>query len=112
VAAGGPIVGVRSRSKKKSILVFAGKEHYDEWRFTIDLILQGARPPQLPAPGQVPPPTAPGAGLQLSTRWIGRPLPFTSTGMLPQPGDPMPGSNPNPNPNPPPSHGSKPRGGL
>jgi type II secretory pathway pseudopilin PulG len=111
VTVGGPIVGVRSRSKKKSVLVFAGKEHYDEWRFTIDLMLQGARPAQPPAPGQVPPPTAPGAGLQLSTRWIGRPLPFTSTGILPQPGDMMPGGSSNP-PNPTPPSGRRPPGGL
>jgi type II secretory pathway pseudopilin PulG len=85
----GPITGVRSRSSKKSILVFAGKERYDEWRFTIDLVLQGR-----PAPGQNPAPGAPGAGLQLSTRWIGRPLPSSlQAGNLPQPGDPLPGGN-------------------
>jgi type II secretory pathway pseudopilin PulG len=85
----GPITGVRSRSSKKSILVFAGKERYDEWRFTIDMVLQGR-----PAPGQNPAPGAPGAGLQLSTRWIGRPLPSSlQAGNLPQPGDPMPGGS-------------------
>jgi type II secretory pathway pseudopilin PulG len=112
----GPIIGVRSRSSKKSILVFAGKEHYDEWRFTIDLMLQGARPPQSQtvAPGQ-PPPTAPGAGLQLSTRWIGRPLPagLQAGGVLPNPGDQMPGGPQPPAPTPPDGRrlGKVPRGG-
>lgn len=71
----GPIVGVRSRSNKKSFLVFTGKEHYNEWRFTLDLMLQGpptGGPP--PQQGQAPN-LAPGAGMNLSTRWVGRPLP-------------------------------------
>lgn len=111
----GPIVGVRSGSNKKSILVFAGKEHYDEWRFTIDLMLQGARPPQSQtvAPGQ--PPAAPGAGLQLSTRWIGRPLPsgLQAGNVLPNPGDMMPGGPPPPAQTPPDGRrlGKVPRGG-
>jgi type II secretory pathway pseudopilin PulG len=74
----GPIVGVRSSSNKKSFLVFTGKEHYNEWRFTLELMLQG-RPPaggggQTPPVSQ-PPVMSPGAGLNLSTRWLGRPLP-------------------------------------
>jgi type II secretory pathway pseudopilin PulG len=71
----GPIIGVRSRSNKKSFLVFTGKEHYDEWRFTLDMMLGGRQAPP-PPNGQPPPGTpAPGAGMQLSTRWLGRPLP-------------------------------------
>jgi type II secretory pathway pseudopilin PulG len=72
----GPIIGVRSRSNKKSYLVFNGREHYDEWRFTLDMMLGGRQAPP-PPNGQPPPPGAPvpGAGMQLSTRWLGRPLP-------------------------------------
>jgi len=69
----GPIVGVRSRSHDKSFLVFTGKEHYDEWRFTLELALQaGGQKGGLGGdPGGGRPP---GATLNLSTRWIGRPL--------------------------------------
>jgi type II secretory pathway pseudopilin PulG len=88
----GPIVGVRSRSNKKSFLVFTGKEHYDEWRFTVDMMAQGhpgAPPPPPPQPGGG---GAPAAGLNLSTRWIGRPLPSNlQGGILPNPGDQLPG---------------------
>jgi len=73
----GPIIGVRSRSTKKSFLVFTGKEHYNEWRFTLDLMLQGRPPAGGGGQPQVsqPPVLAPGAGMNLSIRWIGRPLP-------------------------------------
>ncbi|HEX3531288.1 MAG TPA: hypothetical protein VH988_29860 [Thermoanaerobaculia bacterium] len=77
VAANGPITGVRSRSNKKSILLFYGKEHYNQWRFTLDLMLQVR-----PAPGQPlqnPAPGGPSAGLNLSTRWLGRPFPLVQT---------------------------------
>jgi type II secretory pathway pseudopilin PulG len=102
-AAGGPIVGVRSRSHKKSLLVFTGKEHYDEWRFTLDLMLQG-RPPaggqQVPPP-QPGAPGAPGAAPKLSTRWIGRPSIVESPGMPPANPTPTLGGGPKP----PPRHG-------
>jgi type II secretory pathway pseudopilin PulG len=95
IAAGGPITGVRSRSTKKSILLFYGKEHYNQWRFTLDLMLQvrpaPGQPPQNPAPG------GPSAGLNLSTRWLGRPSPYLqSPGNLPtpMPGDGSPSSGP------------------
>jgi type II secretory pathway pseudopilin PulG len=71
----GPIVGVRSSSTKKSFLVFTGKEHYNEWRFTLDLMQQGTPPPAGQQQTSQPPMLAPGAGMNLSTRWIGRPLP-------------------------------------
>jgi type II secretory pathway pseudopilin PulG len=32
----GPIIGVESTSKKKSILEFNGKDHYNEWEFVYD----------------------------------------------------------------------------
>jgi hypothetical protein len=100
----GPITGVRSRSNKKSILVFFGKEKYDQWQFTLEAMLGGARPaPGGGGPGGPgnPPPNmppgaggpAPGAGLNLSTRWLGRPLPAVFSppaGNLPGDGDQQP----------------------
>lgn len=74
----GPIIGVRSRSDKKSILVFFGKEKYDEWRFTLEALLGGQQQPQNPPPqpgAQQPGAQQPGAAMNLSTRWLGRPLP-------------------------------------
>ena len=38
VAAVGPIVGVYSKSSGKSHLILYGHEHYNEWRFTEDLL--------------------------------------------------------------------------
>jgi type II secretory pathway pseudopilin PulG len=109
--AGGPIVGVRSRSNKKSILVFYGKERYDQWRFTLDLMLQVR-----PAPGQNPAPGAPAAGLNLSTRWLGRPSPFLQPpgSIPPTPGDPLPGGGnpPDGSGRRPPASGRMPRGGA
>jgi type II secretory pathway pseudopilin PulG len=78
----GPIVGVRSSSTKKSFLVFTGKEHYNEWLFTLELLQQGraggggglgGQPGGQPGGQQQV--LGPGAGVNLSTRWIGRPLP-------------------------------------
>jgi len=77
----GPIVGVYSRSSKKSFLVFYGHTRYDEWRFT-DKLLQGigtgARggvgdAPGIGNPGQVVIPN-------FSVRWLGRPMPFMNQG--------------------------------
>ena len=98
IAANGPISGVRSRSTKKSILLFYGKDRYSQWRFTLDLMLQARPTPGQPA--QNPAPGGPSAGLSLSTRWLGRPSPYLqSPGNLPTPGDPMPGaSSPSPTP--------------
>jgi type II secretory pathway pseudopilin PulG len=78
----GPIVGVRSRSEKASFLVWNGRQRYDEWRFTVDLITGAAAPrgAQAGAGAFVPNPAAnaqgivtPGAMPQMSSRWIGRP---------------------------------------
>jgi type II secretory pathway pseudopilin PulG len=71
----GPIVGVYSKSGKKAIKTFFGKERYDEWRFTVDILTQQ----QLPPPGGDPSKQVggfTGGGLVLSTRWLGRPLPL------------------------------------
>lgn len=74
----GPFKGVHSRSRKTSFLVFNGRDRYDEWHFTVEL-LTGA-PQQKFAGGDpsAPPPGAPGVGggqPQMSARWIGRPFP-------------------------------------
>jgi type II secretory pathway pseudopilin PulG len=92
----GPIVGVRSSSTKKSFLVFTGKEHYNEWRFTLDLMLQGRPSAGGQPPTSQPPVMAPGAGMNLSTRWLGRPLPAVlqpPQGGLPGDQQPTPGGS-------------------
>jgi len=63
----GPLKGVHSKSKKTSFLLFNGKDHYDEWWFTEDLLNQGQ--------GMNGPGGNPVGPLQMSTRWIGRPIP-------------------------------------
>ncbi|HXM70682.1 MAG TPA: hypothetical protein VN970_06070, partial [Thermoanaerobaculia bacterium] len=62
----GPIVGVRSRSPGKSLLVFFGHERYDEWEFRVEMLTHA----QIRAGGA----GIPGGGLILSTRWLGRPM--------------------------------------
>jgi type II secretory pathway pseudopilin PulG len=64
----GPFIGVHSRSSKESILVFNGHNRYDEWQFTFDMLSKGGV-----RTGHVG--GEPAVGLQLSTRWLGRPLP-------------------------------------
>jgi type II secretory pathway pseudopilin PulG len=63
----GPIVGVRSRSSRKSLLVFFGHERYDEWEFRVEMLARQA----FRSGGA----GIPGGGLVLSTRWLGRPMP-------------------------------------
>jgi len=75
----GPIVGVYSKSSKKSFLVFYGHTRYDEWRFTEDL-LQGMNGQP---PSSIPGVRDPGAGAPIpnfSVRWLGRPMPFMNQG--------------------------------
>lgn len=101
----GPIVGVYSKSPKKSILIMFGRERYDEWRFTADLLI-----PQRQA-------IAPGVGdpgaqaiTSLSTKWIGRPMRFVNQ----IPGGTLPGGGQGtlPDGRPIPQPGSRgPRGG-
>jgi type II secretory pathway pseudopilin PulG len=101
----GPIVGVYSKSSKKSFLVLYGRTRYDEWRFTEDLLRGGNAPP----PSKIPGIRDPGAGAPLpnfSVRWLGRPMPFMNQGQQPQDGTmpggvgniPAPGTNPKPKP--------------
>jgi type II secretory pathway pseudopilin PulG len=104
----GPIVGVYSKSHKKSILIFNGRERYDEWRFTVDMLNgQTINTGSNGVGGGV------GGGPVLSTRWLGRPwrvgnqgglppgvqngtMPGTGTGFKPTPDKP-PGQAPKPN---------------
>ena len=103
----GPIVGVYSKSHKKSILIFNGRERYDEWRFTVDMLNGQAIPTGSPGVG------GGGGGPVLSTRWLGRPSRFGNGGLppgvrdgtMPGAGNPPPngrppGPNPSPNPKP------------
>jgi type II secretory pathway pseudopilin PulG len=69
----GPIIGVRSKSGKKSILVFYGQERYDEWQFTESQLLGGVQPVSTGGEGGAGVPPTPG-GVQFSTRWLGRPM--------------------------------------
>jgi type II secretory pathway pseudopilin PulG len=77
VVAIGPIIGVYSKSHQKSILIFNGRDHYDEWRFTVDM-LSGMMRSGGAAVG--------GGQFQLSTRWLGRPWRFGSQGGTALPG--------------------------
>jgi type II secretory pathway pseudopilin PulG len=87
VVAIGPIIGVFSKSRQKSILIFSGHEHYDEWRFTVDM-LSGVMRSGGAAVG--------GGKFQLSTRWIGRPWRLGSQGGTSVP-NLQNGSGPTPN---------------
>jgi type II secretory pathway pseudopilin PulG len=86
----GPFTGVHSRSGKESILVFNGRTRYDEWHFTLEMIqaLLGGRPDQAPPGGAIAggdPTRIP----NLSTRWLGRPVPAflqPAQGGMPQDG--------------------------
>ena len=64
----GPIKGVYSRSTKKSIAIWSGRDEYDQWRFNADLLTGGGRV-NIPGAGV---PTGTGQA-QLSVRWLGRP---------------------------------------
>lgn len=69
----GPIIGVRSKSSEKSKLVFYGRERYDEWQFTENLLLGNTAPVSSGGAGGAGVPPPPG-GLTFSTRWLGRPI--------------------------------------
>lgn len=69
----GPIIGVRSKSGDKAMLLFNGRERYDEWQFTETLLLTG----NSGNAGNIQTGQG-GAGVpgipSFSTRWIGRPM--------------------------------------
>ena len=91
----GPFTGVHSRSSKESILIFNGRTRYDEWQFTLEMLqgLMAGNPSGIggdPTGGNV----IGGDPLRLpnlSTRWLGRPLPAFLTATQPQDGQ-MPNS--------------------
>jgi hypothetical protein len=85
VTVGGPIIGVHSKSTKKSALVFYGQETYDQWNFTVEMLTNRVNYRGISAGGS--------GKLELSTRWLGRPLEFgqpPATGLPSQPGMPPP----------------------
>jgi type II secretory pathway pseudopilin PulG len=93
----GPFIGVRSRSTKESILIFNGHDRYDQWQFTVEMLTQGGgnRGNQMPPEGAAGNPGQ--MGLQLSTKWLGRPLPKFLQPDMPQDGE-LPGGRPNQQP--------------
>ncbi|HWM95336.1 MAG TPA: hypothetical protein VN493_31575 [Thermoanaerobaculia bacterium] len=115
----GPFSGVHSRSSKESILVFNGRTRYDEWHFTVEMIMM------LIGGGGQGPPGAPPQNVvgvdymripNLSTRWLGRPVPAflspTQDGQMPD--GSLPGQVPGQMPDPPGGRRNRPnpRGGL
>lgn len=95
----GPFIGVRSRSSKESILVFNGHDRYDQWQFTVEMLTQGGNGGnRMPPEGGAGNP-AHGMGLQLSTKWLGRPLPRFLQPQGVQDGE-LPNGRPNQGPNP------------
>lgn len=108
----GPIAGVHSRSKETGIRTFLGQERYNDWKFTVDLIMSGLNMGQRPDPRTGQPAGGGAFGIgggagnptglpDLSTRWLGRPLPgFTNApqGHFPEPtgpgGKPVQGRRP------------------
>jgi type II secretory pathway pseudopilin PulG len=115
----GPLLGVYSKSHKESLLVFNGRNRYDEWRFTFDL-LQAVRAVP-PGGGAAVPGGMPGAA-PMPMRWIGRPFPpIVNSGFKPPtgPGDvqvdehglPIKPVNPGSKPGVPPSKGPGGRNG-
>jgi type II secretory pathway pseudopilin PulG len=97
----GPIRGVRSRSKEKSIKRLFDQERYDRWQFTVELLAQGARS-VLGGEPVVQSPHTP-------ARWLGRPFRpgINPAGALPPPGGEAP-PPPGEKPPPPPDDGEKP----
>lgn len=98
----GPFIGVHSRSSKESILIFNGRDRYDQWHFTVDMMHQQGGQQIGGDPAAVPG----GGGLIKSTRWVGRPLPaFLQQAQNPQDGQMPDGSTPRNPRNPGPKRG-------
>lgn len=106
----GPFTGVHSRSGKESIITFNGRNRYDEWHFTLEMLqalLGGGG--QMGGPGGQPGGAIAGGDPtripNLSTRWLGRPIPaFLQPQGGGMPGGPLDGQMPDgrPRPNQPP----------
>jgi type II secretory pathway pseudopilin PulG len=100
----GPFSGVHSRSGKESILIFNGRTRYDEWHFTLEMIqaLLAGNPTGVggdPARGNAFGGGVPARNPNLSTRWLGRPLPeflTTPQNQMPQDGQMPNGRTPKP----------------
>jgi hypothetical protein len=82
----GPIIGVRSKSSEKSMLILFGRERYDEWQFTESQLMGGGGGAGGLNFPQAQPTQPAQAGLQFSTRWLGRPM----GGFNQQPGEVLP----------------------
>src|SRR5258708_8205144 len=67
----GPIVGVHSRSSDKSLLLFFGHEHYDEWEFRVEMLTGGLGRARFGG-ARVP---ASGMGMALTTPCLAPPTP-------------------------------------
>jgi type II secretory pathway pseudopilin PulG len=97
---GGPMVGVASTSKEKTIRIFNKKEHYNEWQFIYDPstdrggILTTPNQPSLQAAGVAQPgaPGAPAAGGTATAPggFSGQPGPGQPPGQPPQSGPQTP----------------------
>lgn len=101
----GPFTGVHSRSGKESILIFNGRTRYDEWHFTLEMIqgvlAGGGQGQQVPPGGGNIVGGDPTRLPNLSTRWLGRPLPAFLTppqNQMPQDGQMPDGRTRKPNP--------------
>ena len=70
----GPIVGVYSRSTDEALKVFFGRDRYDQWQFTLELISQGGLTPGNPAAQQGHVNAAVTQHPRLNIRWLGRPF--------------------------------------
>jgi type II secretory pathway pseudopilin PulG len=95
---GGEIRGVRSRHRGDALRTFFDKDRYEQWLFTVDLLLAG--PPPMTGPGGDP--TQPqgggggGGGMKLSARFLGRPFRpglTPATAGQPPAGNGLPGSD-------------------
>jgi type II secretory pathway pseudopilin PulG len=64
----GPVRGVRSRHRGEALKVFFDKDRYEQWLFTVELLLPQAAQGPGGDPGAAPP------GVKLRARWLGRPF--------------------------------------
>ena len=75
----GPIRGVRSRSREEALKTFFDKDRYDQWLFTVDLLMGGGMgggagaPPGIVNVGGAGVP-APANQVRLRAQWLGRPF--------------------------------------